>query len=91
MDEPAVHYGASDPAGETVWKSAPRLPLPEAGYRSHWLTADGGLSPTFPDDSALLNYDVDHDVSLGLLTRHSYYILIRTSTPPTWTPVRSAV
>ncbi|MDE2893199.1 MAG: CocE/NonD family hydrolase [Chloroflexota bacterium] len=74
MDEPPVHYGASKPSGATVWKSAPRLPLPEAGNRTHWLTADGGLSATRVGDAHSLSYEVDHRVSLGELSRHSYYV-----------------
>ncbi len=74
MDEPPVHYGASEPSGATIWKSAPRLPLPEARYRSHWLTADGGLSQTTPAQAETLDYDVDHEVSLGTMSRHSYYV-----------------
>jgi len=73
MDDPQVHYGASEPSGATLWKSAPRLPLPEAQSRSHWLSADGALSVSRPDASASLSYEVDHDVSLGTLSRHSYY------------------
>ena len=74
MDEPPVHYAASEPSGETLWKSAHRLPLPEARYRSHWLTADGQLSDSYPADSDSIDYEVDHDVSLGPMTRHSYYV-----------------
>ena len=73
MDEPPVHYGASEPSGATTWKSAPRLPLPEAGHRSRWLTADGALSNVEPEPSSL-TYEVDHDVTLGEMTRHSYYV-----------------
>ena len=73
MDEPAVHYSASDPAGGTKWKSAPRLPLPEARNRTYWLTADGALSVERPQEEAALEYEVDHSVSLGELSRHSYY------------------
>ena len=74
MAEPPVHYGSSEPSGATVWKSAPRLPLPEAGQRSRWLTADGSLSDSRPDEQASVDYEVDHQVSLGLMTRHSYYV-----------------
>ena len=74
MDEPAVHYGASEPSGATVWKSAPRLPLPEAQNRSRWLTAAGGLADSRSGEREQMTYDVDHDVSLGTLSRHSYYI-----------------
>ena len=74
MEEPLVHYAASEPSGETLWKSAPRLPLPEARYRSHWLTAGGRLSESYPADADLIEYEVDHDVSLGPMTRHSYYV-----------------
>lgn len=74
MDEPPVHYGASEPSGATVWKSAPRLPLPEAGHRTHWLTADSGLSATRVGDAQSIPYEVDHGVSLGELSRHSYYV-----------------
>ena len=74
MDEPPVHYGASEPSGATVWKSAPRLPLPEALYRSQWLTRDGQLSSSPPPDSAPIDYEVDHGASLGMLTRHSFYM-----------------
>lgn len=74
MDEPAVHYGASEPSGATVWKSAPRLPLPEAQNRSRWLTAAGGLADSRSGEQEQMTYDVDHDVSLGALSRHSYYI-----------------
>lgn len=74
MDEPPVHYAASLPSGQTTWKSAPRLPLPEAGYRSHWLTADGQLSQAQPREAGRIDYEVDHDVSLGEMTRHSYYL-----------------
>ena len=73
MDEPPVHYGASEPSGATVWKSAPRLPLPEARNRSYWLT-DGGLTSARSNDATTLTYDVDHGVSLGTLSRHSYYV-----------------
>lgn len=74
MDEPAVHYGASDPSGATVWKSAPRLPLPESQDRNGWLTLDGQLSESQPQETGSLDYEVNHDVSLGEMTRHSYYI-----------------
>ena len=74
MDEPPVHYAATEPSGETTWKSAPRLPLPEARYRSHWLTADGRLSEAFPAEAEFAEYEVNHDVSLGPMTRHSYYV-----------------
>ena len=74
MGEPPVHYGASEPSGATVWKSAPRLPLPEAQERSRWLTADGQLSQSYLQASGQIDYEVDHDVSLGEMTRHSYYV-----------------
>ena len=74
MDEPPVHYAATEPSGATTWKSAPRLPLPEARYRSHWLTADGRLSEAFPAEAEFAEYEVNHDVSLGQMTRHSYYV-----------------
>ncbi len=74
MDEPPVHYAATEPSGATTWKSAPRLPLPEARYRSHWLTADGKLSEAFPAEAEFAEYGVNHDVSLGQMTRHSYYV-----------------
>ena len=74
MDEPQVHYGASEPSGATVWKSAPRLPLPEAQPRSHWLTADRRLSAERANDAEHLSYEVDHGVSLGTMSRHSYYV-----------------
>ena len=73
MDDPQVHYGASEPSGATQWKSAPRLPLPEARNRTQWLSADGGLTATRPADPAEITYEVDHEVSLGTLSRHSYY------------------
>ena len=73
MDEPTVHYGASEPSGATAWKSAPRLPLPEARSRSLWLS-DGTLADTRPQEAASIAYDVDHDVSLGDMSRHSYYV-----------------
>lgn len=74
MDEPPVHYAASEPSGATQWKSAPRLPLPEARYRSCWLAADGRLSESYPSDADLIEYEIDHTVSLGPMTRHSYYV-----------------
>lgn len=74
MEEPPVHYGASAPSGETVWKSAPRLPLPEAQQRRQWLTADGRLSDAQPTEAAARRYTVDHGVSLGEMSRHSYYV-----------------
>ena len=74
MDESAVHYGASHPSGETTWKSAPRLPLPEARERTLWLAADGGLSDVPASELSTFQYEVDHDVTLGPLTRHSYYL-----------------
>ena len=74
MDEPPVHYAATEPSGATTWKSTPRLPLPEAQYRSHWLTPDRTLSETFPADAEVVEYEVNHDVSLGPMTRHSYYV-----------------
>ena len=74
MDESAVHYGASHPSGETTWKSAPRLPLPEARERTLWLAAEGGLSDVPARESSTFQYEVDHDVTLGPLTRHSYYL-----------------
>ncbi len=74
MDEPAVHYGASEPSGATAWKSAPRLPLPEARPLSQWLTASGELSIQRPDAVDSIEYNVNHDVSLGTLSRHSYYV-----------------
>ena len=73
MDDPQVHYGASEPSGATQWKSAPRLPLPEARSRSHWLGANGTLSVSRPNASMQIAYEVDHEVSLGTLSRHSYY------------------
>ena len=74
MDEPPVHYAATEPSGETTWKSAPRLPLPEARYLSHWLTPDRKLSEAFPAEAEIVEYEVNHDVSLGPMTRHSYYV-----------------
>ena len=74
MDEAPVHYAASEPSGKTQWKAAPRLPLPEAQFRSRWLTADGRLSESYPADSETIEYEVDHDVSLGEMSRHSYYV-----------------
>lgn len=74
MDEPAVHYAASDPSGATVWKSAPRLPLPESQDRNGWLTLDGQVSESQPQEAGSVDYEVNHDVSLGQMTRHSYYI-----------------
>ncbi len=73
MDEPQVHYGASEPSGATQWKSAPRLPLPEAQNHTHWLSAENGLTVTRPADRAEVSYEVDHEVSLGTMSRHSYY------------------
>ncbi len=73
MDDQTVHYGASEPSGATLWKSAPRLPLPEAQNHTHWLSADGGLTVTRPADRAEVSYEVDHEVSLGTMSRHSYY------------------
>lgn len=72
-DEPPVHFGVSEPSGATEWKSAPRLPLPEAQYRAHWLSA-GGLSEAQPRDGTTVDYEVDHEVSLGAMGRHSYYV-----------------
>ena len=74
MDEPTVHYAATEPSGTTIWKSAPRLPLPEARYRSHWLTPDRKLSEAFSAEAEVVEYEVNHDVSLGPMTRHSYYV-----------------
>ena len=74
MDEPPVHYAATEPSGATTWKSAPRLPLPEAHDRNLWLTGDGQLSRTYPQASGRIEYVVDHEVSLGEMTRHSYYV-----------------
>ena len=74
MDEPPVHYAATEPSGATTWKSTPRLPLPEAQYRSHWLAPDRTLSETFPAEAEVVEYEVNHDVSLGPMTRHSYYV-----------------
>ncbi len=74
MDEPPVHYAATEPSGATTWKSASRLPLPEARYRSHWLTPDRKLSEAFPAEAEVVEYEVNHDVSLGPMTRHSYYV-----------------
>ena len=74
MDEPPVHYAASEPSGETVWKSAPRLPLPEAGHRSFWMSTGGELASRRTSERATIDYDVDHEVSLGELSRHSYYV-----------------
>ena len=73
MDEPAVHYGASDPSGATTWHAAPRLPLPEAQHRNLFLSADSELTRERPP-SGSLDYHVDHGVSLGELSRHSYYV-----------------
>lgn len=72
--EPPVHYGVSDPSGATEWKAAPRLPLPEAQYRARWLHPEGGLSESQPQDGAAMGYAVDHEVSLGIMGRHSYYV-----------------
>ncbi|MYA08635.1 MAG: CocE/NonD family hydrolase [Holophagales bacterium] len=83
MDEPTVHYGASEPSGRIVWKGAPRLPLPEARPRVLYLVPersttiasanDGSLSATVPSERTEVEYDVDHDVTLGTMSRHSYY------------------
>ena len=72
--EAPVHYGVSEPSGATEWKSAPRLPLPEAQYHARWLSGDGGLAEAQPRDGTTAAYDVDHEVSLGAMGRHSYYV-----------------
>ena len=74
MEEPPVHYGASHPTGDTAWKSAPRLPLPEARDLTLHLSADGSLRSTWAAENSTLEYEVNHDVTLGELTRHSYYV-----------------
>ena len=84
MDEPPVHFETSEPSGSTVWKSAPRLPLPEAQPRTLYLSSeasgtiasvnDGSLSQAAAPEPAFAKYDVDHGVSLGTLSRHSYYM-----------------
>ena len=84
MDEPPVHFETSEPSGSTVWKSAPRLPLPEAQPRTFYLSSeasgtiasvnDGSLSQAAAPEPAEAKYDVDHGVSLGMLNRHSYYM-----------------
>ena len=81
MSDAPVHYGASEPTGATWWKAAPRLPLPEAQPRTYYLGATEELSTTRPTDATQTSYDVDHDVSLGQLSRHSFYtddLFIRT-------------
>ena len=82
-DEPPVHYATSEPNGAQTWSSAPRLPLPEAQARSLYLSAapsatidsvhDGTLAATPTASAESVDYAVDHDVSLGLLTRHTFY------------------
>ena len=82
-DEPPVHYATSEPSGAQTWSSAPRLPLPEAQPRSLYLSAapsatinsvhDGTLAATPTASAESVDYAVDHDVSLGLLTRHTFY------------------
>ena len=84
MDEPPVHFETSEPSGSTVWKSAPRLPLPEAQPRTFYLSSetsgtiasvnDGSLSQAAGPEPTEAKYDVDHSVSLGMLNRHSYYV-----------------
>ena len=83
IDEPPVHYATSEPSGAQTWSSAPRLPLPEAQPRSLYLSAapsatinsvhDGTLAATPTASAESVDYEVDHDVSLGLLTRHTFY------------------
>jgi putative CocE/NonD family hydrolase len=84
MDEPPVHYGASKPSGVTVWKSAPGLPLPEALPSTFYLSPepsgtissvnDGTLACSVTSEPVEVKYDVDHSVSLGPLSRHSFYL-----------------
>ena len=84
MDEPPVHFGSSEPSGATVWKSAPRLPLPEAQPRTFYLSPkrsgtiasvnDGSFSHAATDEPAEATYDVDHGVSLGTMSRHGFYV-----------------
>jgi len=39
MDEPPVHFASSEPSGTAIWKSASRLPLPEARPRAFYLSS----------------------------------------------------
>ena len=83
MSEAPVHYSVSDGEGGRRWMGAPRLPLPEAQPRSFYLDAassgtiesahDGSLSDGAPAAAGAIEYDVDHEVTLGRLSRHSYY------------------
>ncbi len=83
IDEPPVHYATSEPSGAQTWSSSPRLPLPEAQPRSLYLSSvasgtidsvhDGTLAATPTASAESVDYAVDHDVSLGLLTRHTFY------------------
>ena len=72
-EEPSVHFAASEPNGALVWKGTERLPLPEAQHRPFYLAEGGALASTCSADATTVRYDVDHDVTLGMLGRHSYY------------------
>jgi len=74
MGEPPVLFAATEPSGTVTWKSAPAFPLPEAPHRAFHLADDGVLAPTPTSDTSHVTYAVDPGVSLGPLTRHSFYV-----------------
>ena len=74
LEEPPVHFATSEPSGATVWKSTSRLPLPEAQLKSWYLAPGAELLPTTSSEADVAEYRVDHDVTLGPLSRHSYYV-----------------
>ena len=83
MQEPPVHFAASEPSGALVWKGTARLPLPEARHRTLYLSDaqsgtiesvnDGSLADLAQPLRTAVQYEVDHGVTLGQLGRHSYY------------------
>lgn len=74
MDEPTVLFAATEPSGQVTWKSAPALPLPEAPHRALHLHGDGVLSASAPVAETTFVSPVDASVTLGPLTRHSFYV-----------------
>ncbi|MDP6345989.1 MAG: CocE/NonD family hydrolase [Alphaproteobacteria bacterium] len=74
MDEPPVLYAATEPSGEVTWKAATAFPLAEAQHRRFHLTEGGGLAAAPGAEASRVSYQVDPGVTLGPLTRHSFYV-----------------
>ena len=74
LDEPPVLYAATRPSGDVEWRACETFPPPEAEVRTLHLTADAALSEAAPADANRVAYAVDPEVTLGPLSRHSFYI-----------------